>query len=110
MNAKATAMHSHRRFADHHYVFPHLVGSRSSINYIYDFVLAVCRGTVSLHAASRASRCLNDPHRQMRTLYVFHNTQMLYSIIRHFANSTLQIAANLIIICELRSIPRIFYV
>ena len=56
----------------------------------------------------KVAGCLNNPHRQMRTLYVFHNTQMLYSIIRHFANSTLQIAANLIIIYELRSIPPTF--
>ena len=105
---KGYSHHAHRRFADHHHPLSYLIGSSCNIRYIYDFVFTIRRRTVAFCATSRTSRRLNDPHRQMRTLYVFHNTQMLYSIIRHFANSTLQIAANLIIICELRSIPSFF--
>ena len=43
-------------------------------DYIYDFVFTIRRRTVAFCATSRTSRRLNDSHRQMRTLYVFHNT------------------------------------
>ena len=59
-----------------------------------DLLLAICRRAMSLDTASRASRCLDDPHKNLRTTYVFHNTLMSYYI-SHFANCTLQIAANL---------------
>ena len=66
--------HAHRRFADHHHLLSHLIGRSCGIYDIYDFVLTIRRGTMPLCATCRTSRCLDNPHRQMRTLYVFHNT------------------------------------
>ena len=54
------------------------------------------------------SRCLDDPHKNLRTTYVFHNTLMSYYI-SHFANCTLQIAANLSISLKITKYLNVFY-
>ena len=68
----------------------------------------ICRRAMSLDTASRASRCLDDPHKNLRTTYVFHNTLMSYYI-SHFANCTLQIAANLSISLKITKYLNVFY-
>ena len=86
---------------------PNLPCRRSIGNFNY-LLLAICRRAMSLDTASRASRCLDDPHKNLRTTYVFHNTLMSYYI-SHFANCTLQIAANLSISLKITKYLNVFY-
>ena len=71
-------------------------------------VTSITFSLLSLDTASRASRCLDDPHKNLRTTYVFHNTLMSYYI-SHFANCTLQIAANLSISLKITKYLNVFY-
>ena len=71
-------------------------------------VTSITELAISLNTASRESRCLDDPHKNLRTTYVFHNTLMSYYI-SHFANCTLQIAANLSISLKITKYLNVFY-
>ena len=44
------------------------------MNLILIAVISLGAIALVLAAILRTSRCLDNPHRQMRTLYVFHNT------------------------------------
>ena len=84
-----------------------LVGCGIVNSHINKFLFRIRRGAMSLDTTRSARLSLYDSHLEMRTVYVFHNTLMFYSI-RHFAKCALQIAANLRIICELQTFPMHF--